>query len=193
MVDSGSRCNCRQLGLEPETYARQLIDREGGADQCIKPLTPDTDMQGDYLGQGNNNEFGQRYATMLKEISSAALSAIPAQYDRAATLSLPGGVMTQGHHAADQFWMGLHASLPDAELKIHHCIGREDPLHAPRAAVRWSLQGTHSGWGMFGKPSGATVYVLGISHAEYGPRGLRREWVLFDETAIWKQIVLQTG
>jgi hypothetical protein len=32
-----------------------------------------------------------------------------------------------------------------------------------------------------------------MSHAEFGPRGLRREWVLFDETAIWKQILLKTG
>jgi hypothetical protein len=38
------------------------------------------------------------------------------------------------------------------------------------------------------------VYVLGITHAEFGPWGLRREYTLFyDETAIWKQILLQTG
>jgi hypothetical protein len=34
---------------------------------------------------------------------------------------------------------------------------------------------------------------LGISHAEFGPWGLRREFALFDETAVWKQILLQTG
>ncbi|MEC8269312.1 MAG: nuclear transport factor 2 family protein, partial [Pseudomonadota bacterium] len=39
----------------------------------------------------------------------------------------------------------------------------------------------------------ADVYVMGVSHAEFGPRGLRREYVLFDETAIWKQIVMKTG
>ena len=32
-----------------------------------------------------------------------------------------------------------------------------------------------------------------MSHAEFGPRGLRREWVLCDETAIWKQILMQAG
>jgi hypothetical protein len=34
------------------------------------------------------------------------------------------------------------------------------------------------------------VYVLGITQAEFGPWGLRREWTLYDETAIWKQIHL---
>ena len=73
-----------------------------------------------------------------------------------------------------------------------------DPMMPPRSAIRWSLHGTHSGWGAFGAPTGATVYVLGISHAEFGPfgtdgRGLRREYTLFDETAVWKQILLHTG
>jgi hypothetical protein len=63
----------------------------------------------------------------------------------------------------------------------------------PRAAVRWSLTGRHSGWGAFGPPTGADVYLLGLTHAEFGPWGLRREWTLFDETAIWKQILLHTG
>jgi hypothetical protein len=66
----------------------------------------------------------------------------------------------------------------------------------PRAALRWSLWGRHEGWGAFGAPTGAQVYAMGISHAEFGPRGLRRgdpAFTLFDETAIWTQIALQTG
>ncbi len=40
---------------------------------------------------------------------------------------------------------------------------------------------------------------MGMCHAEYGPFGtdggptIRREYALIDETAIWKQILLQTG
>jgi hypothetical protein len=72
-------------------------------------------------------------------------------------------------------------------------IGLEEPLLPPRAALRFSLTGTHDGWGSFGAPSGAPVHVMGIAHAEFGPRGLRREYVLFDETAIWMQILSHTG
>ena len=35
--------------------------------------------------------------------------------------------------------------------------------------------------------------MLGINHVEFGPRGIKNEWVLFDETMIWKQILMQTG
>jgi len=94
--------------------------------------------------------------------------------------------------------MRLRAAFPDAEFAIHHVIGRDDPMIPPRAAVRWSLWGRDAGWGGFGAPTGAMVYVLGITQAEFGPFGpdggsIRREWTLYDETAIWKQIALHTG
>jgi hypothetical protein len=89
--------------------------------------------------------------------------------------------------------MGLRAAFPSAEFKLHHVVGREDSAMPPRAAVRWSLYGKHEGWGAFGAPTQALVYILGISHAEFGPWGLRREYVLLDETAIWKQLILHTG
>lgn len=183
----------RQLGIDPATYARELIEREGGALQCVAPLSPLTDQQGSYTGQGNEHECGRRYADMLERIIAAEMSAIPACYDRACQLALPGGIDGYGLDAADQFWMGLRASFPSAQFSIDHTIGLQEDNMPPRAAVRWSLNGKHDGWGSFGVPTGATVYVLGISHAEFGPRGLRREWVLIDETAIWKQIVLHTG
>ncbi|MGB2357685.1 MAG: nuclear transport factor 2 family protein, partial [Paracoccaceae bacterium] len=82
---------------------------------------------------------------------------------------------------------------PNAAFKIEHQIGRQDPLMPPRAALRWSLQGVHDGWGMFGQPSGAEVYVMGFTHAEFGPYGLRREYTLFDPISIWKQIFIHSG
>ena len=183
----------RQLGWDPKAYAADLIEREGGAAHCTKPFTPKIDIPGPYNGKGNDNEWGGRYADMLNRIMAADLAVIPRAYDEACHLELPGGVTAHGLEAADNFWMGLRASFPDAQFTIEHQIGRDDDQMAPRAAIRWGLHGTHSGWGSFGTPTGAEVYVMGVSHAEFGPRGLRREYVLFDETAIWKQILMQAG
>jgi hypothetical protein len=47
----------------------------------------------------------------------------------------------------------------------------EGGMMSPRAAIRWSLDGTHDGWGAFGRPTGAPVHVMGMSHAEFGPWG----------------------
>ena len=188
----------RQLGLDPKDYARDLIAREGGPDACVRPYTPANEVEGPYKGKGNDNEWGQRYADILARIMGADFTTIPATYDRAANLEYPGGVQALSHDGADAFWMGLRASFPNATFTIHHQIGRDDPTMPPRAALRWTLHGKHDGWGAFGTPTGADVFILGASHAEFGalvgaePK-LRREWVLYDETAIWKQILLQTG
>lgn len=188
----------RQLGWEPKEFARDLIAREGGPENCVEPYTPANDVTGPYKGSGNDDEWGQRYAEILTRIMNADFTVIPEQYDRGANLFYACGIETLSHVGADQFWMGLRAAFPHAEFKIHHVIGRDDPAMPPRAALRWTLHGKHDGWGAFGTPTGAEVFILGISHAEFGalvggePK-LRREWALFDETAIWKQILLKTG
>jgi hypothetical protein len=181
------------MGWDPLDFTRDQIAREGGAEKCSKPLTPLNDIPGPYKGRGNDNEWGARLADLLTRIMGADMAAIPGEYDRAAHLEYPGGMTGHGPGDADRFWMPLRAAFPDAAFTIHHVIGREDPMMPPRAAVRWSLWGKHSGWGRFGAPTGAMVYVLGITHAEFGPYGLRRDYTLFDETAIWRQILLSTG
>jgi hypothetical protein len=183
----------RQMGWEPKAFAADQIAREGGPESCPRPFTPAMDSTVFYTGTGNAHPTGARYADILTRIMSAGLNAIPIEYDRAAELELPGGRTGHSHAAADAFWLGLRAAFPSATFAIHHTIGREDAACPPRAALRWSLTGKHDGWGAFGPPSGADVHVMGLSHAEFGPRGLKREFILIDETAIWKQILLKTG
>jgi SnoaL-like polyketide cyclase len=183
----------RQMGWDAKTYAADLIAKEGGPEKCVKPLTPETDRKGAYEGRGNDHAVGKRHADILSRIMNADIAVIKAEYDRACQLEQPCGVTGHGWADADKFWMSLRAAFPNAAFKIDHQIGREDPNMPPRSALRWSLHGKHEGWGAFGAPTGAEVYVLGISHAEFGPWGLRREYTLYDETAIWKQILLKTG
>ncbi len=183
----------RQLGVDPKAYAADLIEREGGPEKCVKPFTPEIDIEGPYKGRGNEQEYGQRYADILTRMMNAELTVIEKEYDRACQLEYPGGITGHSFTDVDKFWVGLRSSFPNAKFEIHHQIGRDDHMMSPRAALRWSLHGTHEGWGAFGKPSGAKVYMMGASHVEFGPWGLRREFTLLDETAVWKQILLQTG
>ncbi len=177
----------RRMGVDPRAWGAERA--AAGA----QPFTPERDVAGPYAGRGNDHPQGARYADLLTRIMGADMAAIPAEYDRAAQLEHPGGATAHGWDGADRFWMGLRAAFPSAAFEIHHVIGRDDPQMPPRAALRWSLWGRHDGWGAFGAPTGAEVHVMGLSHAEFGPWGLRREWVLYDETAVWTQIALAAG
>ena len=183
----------RQIGWDPKDYAVDLIEREGGPEQCVRPFHPSLDRAVQYRGIGNDDPTGQRHVETLARLMDGEMSVIRRTYARAAQLELPGHRTEHGREAADEFWIGLRSAFPDAVFAVHHAIGREDAGRSPRSAVRWSLTGKHSGWGAFGTPTGAEVHVMGISHAEWSPDGLAREWTLYDETAVWKQIALATG
>ena len=178
----------RGLGQSPEQAARaSILSRRNDM-----PFTPAADIAGPYTGRGNDNAWGVLHAKILRLIMDGALSTINDHYDRACALALPGGKDCHGRAEADAFWLGLRSAFPTASFSIDHQIGREDPMMPPRSAIRWSLNGRHDGWGHLGRPTGAQVHVMGVSHVEFGPCGLRRETTLFDEIAIWKQILLQT-
>ena len=192
----GSLQEVKEAGLDREDlldiYRNMLITR--GIEERGHILYKQGKIPGSfYTGKGNDNEWGQRYAEMLRRIMAADFPVVAQTYDRAAHLSLPGGRTEHGAIEADRFWVALRAAFPSAELVIEHRIGREDPLMPPRSAVRWSLVGKHEGKGLFGPPTGAEVHLRGASHAEWGPWGLRRDYVLFDEVHVWKQILLHQG
>ena len=188
----------RQLGMDPRDYARHLIEREGGPEQCSKPFVPENDVEGGYKGTGNDNAWGEKYAAILQRIMAKDFDVIAQEYDRAIVGQYAGAQQRISHGPVTAFWVGLRSSFPNAEFKLHHQIGMDGDMLPPRAAIRWSLDGTHDGWGTFGKPTGARVHIMGMCHAEFGPFGkeggtVRREFALYDEIAIWKQILMQSG
>ncbi|WP_420006091.1 ester cyclase [Arenibacterium sp. LLYu02] len=183
----------RQLGFETRPFTQALIAAEGGPEQAKKPFTPEIDVPGPYKGRGNDNEWGQRYADSLKRIMDADFNHVLTEYDRGVMGFYPGAQSVVSREEVNGFWLGLRSSFPSATFTIHHQIGMDGDMLSPRAAIRWSLDGVHDGWGTFGRPTGARVHVMGMSHAEFGPWGLRREWALYDEVAVWKQILMQSG
>lgn len=180
----------RQLGHSPEAWARASIEREGGTDNARRPYTPEIDLPGPYTGRGNDHSLGHRLADILTDIMAKDVAVIRRAYDRAVNLYHAGGVTGWGIPFAEAQWMQLRTCFPDATFSIHHLIGRADPGQPDRAAIRWSLDGLHTGFGLFGAPTGARVHIMGFTHADFGPWGLRREFSLWDEVSIWKQILL---
>ncbi|MEL6946589.1 MAG: ester cyclase [Pseudomonadota bacterium] len=183
----------RQLGLDPKAFAAQQIEREGGADACIKPYSEKTDRAGRYLERGNTHWAGTRFAQMLEALKNGGFQTLTTSYEEAAELHHPGHQTRVGPKGAENFWLPLFQTVPNAALSIDHTIGMEEAGRPTRAAVRWHLTGRHDGWGLFGPPTGAPLTILGISHIEYGRSGIHREYTLIDECAIWKQILLHTG
>lgn len=183
----------RQMGMDPRAFAAQLIADEGGAEAAKPVFLPETDIEGPYKGRGNDNPWGAKLCAILQRIMDKEFNHVFEAYDRAVIGEYAGAQSTIGRDESVAFWVGLRSSFPSAAFKVHHQIGMDADMLSPRAAVRWSLDGPHDGWGSFGRPTGSRVHIFGMTHAEFGPWGLRREFTLFDEVAVWKQILMQSG
>ena len=175
--------------MKPEEYAKDLIKKEKQNNNQIIPFSDKIDIEGPYIGMGNDNQWGLEYEKILNMIMCSEYAEIKKHYDRAVQTEYSGGVTGHSYVSVKTFWGNLKKAFSDSVFSIEHRIGRVDEYLSPRAAIRWSLKGRHNGKGIFGEPTNNEVYIMGISHVEFGPRGIRREYCLYDEVAIWKQIL----
>ncbi|MFD1344710.1 ester cyclase, partial [Litorisediminicola beolgyonensis] len=175
----------RQIGRDPRAWAADSLTAEPLSAGGAGPASPGT--------MPPEDGWAASWAELLDRAMEGAFGLFDDQYAPGAELCYPGGELGTGPEAARAFWLGLRAGFPDAVFEIEDGIGLESPLMPPRAALRWRLTGKHVGWGPFGHPSGAAVTILGLSQAEFGPDGLRREWTLYDAGAVWRQIAARAG
>ena len=79
----------KQLGLEPMQFAKDLIEREGGPEKCVKPFSKEIDFPGPYKGKGNKNEWGERLSDILTNLMRKDIATIQREYDRAVQTEHP--------------------------------------------------------------------------------------------------------
>ena len=93
----------------------------------------------------------------------------------------------EGVSAYQHFVLTLLAAFPDAGVSVDHICWIGTGQNA-KVAVRWTFQGTHTGPGWYGDPSGRPVKLLCISHLELEAGRIAREYTVYDEFALLKQI-----
>jgi predicted ester cyclase len=178
------------LGFTPQSLARDLVEQDLRRFGEVQFFTPAQDVPGPYVAVIDESEDARRYAAAWTTIwGSKTPAAIRDHYHQGASVSIPGGTTLSGHGDIDRWVISYLASFPDLRLTVDHLIVNRDPGQPARLALRWSIEATHSGWGRFGEPSGAPVYILGMTHAYLVDGRITIEWITIDEVAIWKQIM----
>ncbi len=189
--DQAAFANC--LGLEPRVLAREMVDREIRNGQPISYFVPAHDRPGCFMPTVQDDETIDCVVKGLTRLWHAKeTAAIRDIYFHGAGLHAPGGAVLYGHNDIDTFAIGYLASFPDAAYKVESALINRDAELPVRIALRWSLAGTHSGFGHFGEPTGAPVYVMGMSHLNLTAGRITAEYMVTDEVAIWKQIYAHT-
>jgi predicted ester cyclase len=178
------------LGLQPRELAQRMADDDLRRSGVIQFYTPERDQHGRYQPEIQPGEEVGAYCAGYERLWGLKdPSVIRELYFHGAAVAVPGGQTRYGHDDIDRFALGYLAAFPDGQFTVESATINRDPGRPVRIALRWSLSGTHSGYGAFGEPTGAPVYVMGLSHAEIVDGQVRYEWIVTDEVSIWKQII----
>ncbi|MDJ0755832.1 MAG: ester cyclase [Ardenticatenaceae bacterium] len=98
-----------------------------------------------------------------------------------------------GHNQVINYVLSLLSPFPDLALQVDHVCALQQDDHTYRTATRWYLSGTHTGPGVYGSPTGRPMHTMGVTHHLIENGKIIREWTLFDEFAVLKQLALPPG
>ena len=183
----------RQIGYSPKEFAKKIIESEGGISTASRLFDFETDKSSNYEAEiYKKGSKAEKYTEILKNIFNNSYKF--EGYDRAANIFWPGNVISHGREGIKEKWISLKSIFSNIKFTIEHVGFLEEAGQNPRVSVRWFLEGTHSYESKdYDKPSNKEIFIMGINHAEFYSNSIIREWVLFDEVAIWKQILLNHG
>ena len=179
----------RQLGYSPKEFAQQQIDNEQNSNSNKEIFNSKSDMKSEYIPiKTNNNSVGYKYSNILKKIFNNNYDF--KDYSRAANIFWPGNRLGHGREDVINYWNTLSESFENIKFSVEHIGFLEEKNVNARASVRWFFEGKHTKKSNeFGDATNNNVFILGINHAEFSGNNIIREWVLFDEVAVWKQII----
>ena len=180
----------RQIGYSPKEFAQIMIDKEGGVDNAKKLFDKSEVEPSDYHPEDMRiNSAGERYSKILNSVFEANYDF--SDYNRASSIYWPGNKLGHGREDVAKFWNSLKSIFTEIKFTIEHVGYLDEPFKNPRASIRWFLEGIHSNDSDdYGKKTNSKLFIMGINHVELNKDGIIREWVLFDEVAIWKQILM---
>ena len=181
------------LGLAPRELAQVMLDQDRATGR--QPFfLPEQDRPSAFEAVIDDDPVAAPYIDGYRRIlGERTTRAVRDVYFEGAEIAIPGGARCNGHAEIDAFFISYLASIPDAAFAVHTAIVKREPEQPTRVALRWSLDGTHLGWGRFGAPTGARLHVMGLSHAHLVDGKVALEWIVADEVAIWKQVLAATA
>ena len=180
----------RQIGYSPKEFAQIMIDKEGGLKKAKKLFDKSEIKPSDYHPENVRiNSAGEKYSKILNSVFEEGYDF--RDYNRASNIYWPGNRLGHGREDVAKFWNSLKNIFTEIKFSIEHVGYLDEPNKNPRASIRWFLEGMHSiDSEEYGKKTNSKLFIMGINHVELNKDSIIREWVLFDEVAIWKQILM---
>ena len=109
-------------------------------------------------------------------------------YESEFTFQGPTDRAFKGARAYREMLESIFTAFPDLEMQVDEVYWMGNDSEGYLTAQRWSGEGTHTGDGIFGEPSGREVQIWGITQQQIASGRVVREWMLFNELDLMMQL-----
>ncbi len=188
----------RQLGLDLDATVAKLARRDaaqppqnyGDTEHRLgqyapepypasKPATADFDVD-DFVRRSYHEIWNRRLFNVVRDV-------VHANY----LFHGPSGREFYGRGDYTAFVLSLLAAFPDARFSIDQLFWNVDEATGGwRTSLRWSLVGTHAGYGIYGEPTGVRFRLWGLTQHVIVDGRFVEEWTVFNELALLKRLYL---
>lgn len=182
-----------QLGLEPVKTAKEMACKDsengviypiiGDVERGIGQLPPDTISETEIFEPEN---FIKR--AMHEVWNWRLLNKVRDYFAETVDLQSASKRSITGWNDYQAYVLSLLAPFPDLRIIPEHFCSLSNEPSSYRTATRWRMHGTHTGFGIYGAPTGQPIEIIGVSHHLIQDGKIQREWTLFDEFELLKQI-----
>lgn len=101
----------------------------------------------------------------------------------------PSGRLGYGRQDVKGMPRALMATLPDLGMQVDEVYWMGNEAEGFRVSVRWTAQGTHRGYGLYGEPSGRRVHLWGVDQIYIAHGQITQHWHMFNEFDLMAQIL----
>lgn len=193
----------RQLGFDERELARRFAAQEVEASLN----SPARDAQGEIqrLGGQTTPEVLPPKTTTDYDVQDSVrrtlheiwnwrmLNRIDENYAANYVARVSSGRQLFGPGDLKAYLLTLLAAFPDGMLTLDHICSIGDAVQGYRVATRSWFQGIHLGPSQYGEPTGNRVRLLILMHHLVKNGKILREWIVFDEFALLKQLCRSNG
>ena len=185
-------CLVHQLGFDVHAMARKMAGNVPIDEQFTVPSEPDR-LRGQMppVPPADSAEFDIELfvRNAIHDVWNwRLLNKIRDYYVEGYVCDGASGRKLHGLNAYTTYVLSLLAPFPDLAVTVDHFCALQEDAQTYRTATRWTMAGTHTGHGIYGQPTGKRIQIMGVTHHHVKNGKFIKEFTLFDEFALLKQI-----
>ena len=184
-----------QLGFDPHWLARQAAQAERDVRQQFSVPTEGDRLRGQVqpsvIVPWDSAEFNIEtlVRNSIHEIWNwRLLNKVRDYYSEQYICESASNRSFYGHNQYINYILQFLSAFPDLSMTVDHFCALRDDENSYRTATRWIMRGTHKGVGIYGKPTGNKIHLMGMTHQLVRNGKFVQEWTVFDEFELLKQI-----